>query len=118
MDGSPLFKVVEDKSDSHKGVDYASSSLSSQCGELISWGKEQGKESQLISEMRERERQMRRQRDEALYYCGDIFLRAMQRLQVDEVEVSTGSGRARHSCLPETAKNLAPAGPGVVLLIT
>ena len=69
MDGSPLFPVVEDKSDSHGEVDYG---LSSQSEDLISWeadesprrlveitppGK-QGKESKLISEMREREQQM------------------------------------------------------------
>ena len=43
MDGSPLFKVVEDKSDSHKGVfDCASSSLSSQCGELNFMGQGTG----------------------------------------------------------------------------
>ena len=101
MDGNPLFKVVEDKSDSHREVDYGSQSLSSQSGDLISWEEhesptrrlveitppgKQGKESQLILEMRERERQIRRQRDEARQYCGDI-LRAMQRLQVDQVVV-------------------------------
>ena len=37
MDGSPLFKVVEDKSDSNGGADYGSRSLSSQSGDLISW---------------------------------------------------------------------------------
>ena len=118
MDGSPLFPVVEDKSDSHGGVDYG---LSSQSEDLISWEEDesprrlaeitppgkQGEESKLISEMREREQQMRRQRDEALHYCGEI-LRAMQRLQIDQVAVSTGSGRARHSYLPEAADESGP----------
>ena len=68
MDGSPSIKVLKDKSDFHGGVDYGSRSLSSQSGDLISWeehgspGKlveitppgKQGKESHLISEMRER----------------------------------------------------------------
>ena len=121
MDGSPLFPVVEDKSDSHGGIDYGSRSLSSQSEDLISWGEhkspgrlveitppgKQGKESQLISEMREKEYQIARQRDEARQYCGDI-LRAMQRLQIDQVAVSTGSGRARHSYLTEAADESGP----------
>ena len=118
MDGSPLFKVVEDKSDSHGGVDYG---LSSQSEDLISWGEDesprrlveitppgkQGKESQLISEMREKEYQIARQRDQARQYCGDI-LRAMQRLQVDQVAAGTGSSRARHSYLPQAADESGP----------
>ena len=121
MDDSPLFKVVEDESDSHGGIDYGSRSLNSQSGDLISWGEDesprrlveitppgkQGKESPLISEMREKEQQMRRQRDEARQYCGDI-LRAMQQLQVDQVAVSTGSRRARHSYLPQAADESGP----------
>ena len=121
MDDSPLFPVVEDKSDSHGGTDYGSRSPSSQSEDLISWGEDesprrlleitppgkQGKESPLISEMREGEQQMRRQRDVARQYCGDI-LRAMQRLQIDQVAVSTGSGMARHSYLPEAADESGP----------
>ena len=53
---------------------------------------------------------MRRQRDEARYYCGEI-LRAMQQLQVDQVAVSTGSGRARHSYLPEAADESGQCRP-------
>ena len=57
--------------------------------------------------MKEKEQQIARHRDEALQYCCDI-LRAMQRLQVDQVAVSTGSSRARHSYLPEAADESGP----------
>ena len=68
---------------------------------------QQSEESPLILEMREREQQMRRQRNEALHYCGEI-LRAMQRLQIDQVAVSTCSGRARHSYFPEAVDESGP----------
>ena len=78
---------MEDKNDSQGGIDYGSRSFSSQRRDLNSWREDEsprtlveitpqgkrGKESQLISEVRERGQQMKRQRDEALHYCGDIL---------------------------------------------
>ena len=49
---------------------------------------QQSKESSLILEMREREQQMRRQRDEALKHCGDM-VRALQ--QVSQAVGETGN---------------------------
>ena len=41
MDGSLLFPVVDNKSDSYGGVDSGSLILSSQSGDLISWGEDE-----------------------------------------------------------------------------
>ena len=72
--------------------------------DLLSWQEcgspveipQQSEEGPLIQEMRNREQQMRRQRDEALKHCGDM-LRALQQLTQAVGEAgNVGPNRAGH----------------------
>ena len=72
--------------------------------DLLSWQEcwspveipQQSEENPLILEMRNREKQMRRQRDEALKHCGDM-LRALQQVTQAVGEAgNVGPNRARH----------------------
>ena len=73
-------------------------------GDLLYWREcetpveilQQSEENPLILEMREREQQMRRQRDEALKHCGDV-LRALQQVSQAVGEAgNVGPNRAGH----------------------
>ena len=69
-----------------EGSQYSGSQASY---DLLSWQEcgspveipQQSEENPLILEMRNREQQMRRQRDEALKHCGDM-LRALQQVKL------------------------------------
>ena len=88
-----------------QGSQYSGSQVGS---DLLYWREcgspaeipQQSEENPLILEMRNREQQMRRQRDEALKHCGDM-LRALQQVSQAVGEAgNVGPNRARHRASP------------------